>query len=1200
MVPEWTVDQENAIKARDCNLLVTAAAGSGKTAVLVERIIQLITKDKINLDSLLIVTFTHAAAGEMRERISTAILNELEKENSDKLHLRRQIQLLNRASISTIHSFCIDVVRRNFYFINVDPDFKIGDSTEMELMKVETANELFEEEYEKSSEIFLGLLEMFGNSKDDTPLQILLLDIYEFIQSKPRPLEWLHDRVEDFNMTEEEFSRSPWLMTLGQEIDMQLSGAKSLFNEASKLCEQASGPSAYYDAIQDDLQIIDALKKALSLGVEAIYVELQKVQHKRLGRVAKDTDEIMKEEVKRLREDGKKIIKELKDIFTRSPAEYLEDLHELYPYMSYLFNLTEAFTLAYQQKKMEKGLVDFNDLEHYALEILAHEEVAREYQKKFTYIFIDEYQDSNLVQESIVNYIKREDNLFMVGDVKQSIYRFRLADPSLFLEKSSSFKKTETTLNRRIDLRKNFRSRPEIINAVNYIFKHLMSYEFGEFDYDEDAFLYPGAETGKIEDPSVELRLIEKKLALTDELSDELLEINDIEVEARLASRRIKELLGQEIYDAKKGIYRNIEYRDIVILLRTSRNWAGVYLESLMSAGIPAYADINTGYFAALEVNVFINLLKLIDNKRQDIPFLSIMRSPIGGFDIQDMIKIRMQSQAHDYFGAVEEYLLKNCDDLAQRLKVFIDRLNAWKEEARFVPMDDFIWKLMMETGYYYYVASMPGGIQRQANLKLLLDRARQFQNTSIKGLYNFIDFINRLQASSGDMGAARTLGENDNVVKIMSIHKSKGLEFPVVIVGGMGKQFNFSDSRSRVLFHKDLGIGPQYVNLELRTYTDSIARIAMKNKIKIENLAEEMRVLYVACTRAQQKLILLGSVRNLEKSAKSWAESMGPFSLSRGKSYLDWVGPVVMRHPCGEKLREFAELSWNDDKILPDESLWKVEIWERARILVEDQKKEQDDRNFRENLKNLKNVESSGAKEEITNRLNWAYGYLDASRIPSKLSVTQIKKLKTAKLDNMAIQISTPIIGPVFAGEGQNGKIAGISPSEKGSIIHFVLRHIDFSRISSEKEIENQIDYMIKQELLREEEKAAVDISKILNFFNSTLGQRLLKSEKVYREVPFNLLCKAGEIFAELNGSLGADEELLVQGVIDLYFQEGNDLILLDYKSDIVHEGNRNSIINNYRIQLELYKNALERILHQKVKESYLYLLHSGEAVLI
>ncbi len=1192
----WTKEQQEAINSRGSNLLVSAAAGSGKTAVLVERIIQIILKDKIDIDRLLIVTFTNAAAGEMRERISAAIMKEMDKRTDDERYLRRQINLLNRASITTMHSFCMDIVRRHFHIIDVDPGFRIGDVTETSILKLEALEELFEEKYEKADDLFFQLVETFGGTRDDGPLQDLVLRVHSFIQSQPYPKEWLKEKVEEFNLSAEDLDDSNWVKTIKNRIGIRLKGAVDFLHNALAIAKQPDGPDVYEEAILSDLSQITELYDSLHSSTKSFYEKLNSIKHIRL-RPCREGNPELREQCKDLRNTAKDVTQDIRrNIFDTGFEEYAEDLNKLYPLMNYLYKLVIRFTEIYGIKKADRGIVDFDDLEHYALEILDDKPVAQEYRERFEYIFIDEYQDSNIVQETLIQSIKRKDNLFMVGDIKQSIYRFRLADPTLFIEKYETFGDTEDDIDRRIDLFKNFRSRGEILNGVNYIFKNIMSKELGEIDYDDKVALYQGADFEPIDNPSIEVNLIEKEIE--DDTEDELQELADIEVEARIVAGRIKQLLNERIYDTKLKKHRNLEYRDIVVLLRTTQTWAQNFLEVFVEEGIPAYADAGTGYFEAIEVSMFLNLLRVIDNKRQDIPLLSVMRSPIGGFTIEELIDIRIHDKSGTYYEAVEKYINDNDDKLKDKLVAFIEKLNEWSDEARYIKIDQFIWKLFMDTGYYYYVGAMPGGFQRQANLRILFDRAGQFEKTTIKGLFNFIKFIEKLKGGKGDMGAAKILGENDNVVRIMSVHKSKGLEFPVVIAAGMGKNFNLRDTNADLLLHKDLGLGPKFADPDLRTYRDTIAKIAMRDQIKMENLSEEMRILYVAFTRPEDRLIVVGSLKDIGRLAKKWDGTDNVHSLMNGRNYMDWIGPALIKHPDGEVLRDLADIEFDESKYEEEDSKWTVNILGRETIILEKQEKLLKGEEYKEKLMDFDREyfppnDYTEYKEKIYNRLNWEYDHKDATLIPSKLSVTDIRKLSVQEMDFIVHQIPTLVKSPKF----MEGKKA-FTAAERGTIIHFVLQYLDLNDVHSREEISEQIDFMVAKELITKEESKAVDIEKILNYFNSEIGKRMLKSDKVCRESPFVIEKSAGHVIDGL--CEGTDEKLLVQGIIDCYFEEDDGLVLVDYKSDIVFNGDISNIVARYEIQLQLYKEALERITEKNVKETYLYLFDIDRGVRI
>ncbi|RKD26555.1 DNA helicase/exodeoxyribonuclease V, subunit A [Caminicella sporogenes DSM 14501] len=1195
-MPKWTKAQEMAINIRDKNLLVSAAAGSGKTAVLVERIIRLILEEKIDINRLLIVTFTNAAAGEMRERILDAFLEQIEKGFEDEKHIRRQITLLNKSYITTLHSFCIDVVRKNFHLIDIDPSFRIGDFAETNILIQETLDELLEEEYERADENFITLVEGFGGSREDIKLQELILRVYGFIQSKPYPKKWLNECVEKFTMSKEEFEKSQWINTIKSSIRIELNGARDVITEALKLCNKINGPKEYETALLVDLGNVDSLLRSLDIGLEKFYLNISDIDYPKFKQIRGsrklEVDNLLQEQVKELRNKYKDIInKSIKEnILTKSVDEYVSELNKMYPVMKYLERLVNRFSEKYSEKKLDKGILDFNDLEHYALKVLEYEEVQRDYRNHFEYIFVDEYQDSNIVQETILNRIKRENNLFMVGDVKQSIYRFRLADPSLFIEKYETYAKEGDSLNKRIDLSQNFRTRVEILEGINFLFKNIMSKELGEIDYTEDAYLYKGLEFKKIDNPHIELNIIENKIEESGEIDEELEEMSTAEVEARFAVKKIKELIGKKTYNAKMRQYMDIDFRHIVILLRSPKNWAPIFAEVFAKEGIPLYSDDSSGYFNTLEINIFLDLLRLIDNKRQDIPLLSVMRSPIGNFTTDELIKIRLNKREGSYYSALEAYIIDNEDKLSKKIKCFIEKLDKWAYQARYFKLDEFIWKLLIETGYYHYVGAMPGGIQRQANLRVLVDRAYQFEKSAINGLFLFLRFIDKLTKSRGDMGAAKTLGENENVVRIMSVHKSKGLEFPVVICTGLGKKFNLTDTRRDVLLHRELGLGPKFIDVDKRIYGQTLPQIAIKRKMKIESLSEEMRILYVALTRAVDRLILIGSVKDLQKGYKKWSKKTSVHNLIKANSYLDWICSALFIHKDGEVLRNLGEVFDKDisfDK--NDNSRWIINLINKAEILLEENDKLETHKELKNKFKNFVLEKERKFTDMINKRFNWEYRYKNAEKIPSKLAVSDIKKVSVKNLENIAFNIPSLIKKPKFI-EGKKP----FTKAEIGTIVHFVMQHIDLNKAGDIESIRKQIDMMVVKELLTEEEAKVVDEEKIMRFFKSPLGKRILSAEKVYREVPFVLRKKASDVIEKIDDC----EEVLIQGVIDCYFEEDGKIVLIDYKTSEVFGGNINSILERYKAQIDIYKEALEKITGKVVKESYIYLFDTDEGV--
>ncbi len=1198
-MPNWTTDQQNAIDIRGKNLLVSAAAGSGKTAVLVERIIKLITEDMIDINELLIVTFTNAAAGEMRERILNAIIGKIEEGSKHEEHLRRQITLLNKSYITTLHSFCIDVVRKNFHLIDIDPTFRIGDSTEISIAMQETLDELLEEEYAKAHENFIDLVEGFGGNREDVKLNELILNIYSFIQSKPYPEKWLDEAVENFNISKDELEKSPWMDTIKNSIRIELSGSQDLINRAIKICNMINGPIEYEAALKEDLQNIDSLLKSLEKGLDNFYLNITDIKHPKLKRISgkrkDEIDEVLKEEVQSLRKKYKDGLKNsiVNKVLSKTTKEYLEEINYMYPIMKYLAYLVKGFGKKYSQNKLDRGIVDFNDLEHFALKILESEEVQKEYRNKFKHIFVDEYQDSNIVQETILNRIKREKNLFLVGDVKQSIYRFRLADPSLFIEKYETYTKEGEDINQRIDLSKNFRSRVEILEGINYLFKNIMSKHLGEIDYDESTYLYKGLDFKETYAPYLELNIIENNNEDLEDVDEELEEMSSIEMEARFVVEKIRKLVGTPTYNAKDKVERPIEYRDIVILLRSPKNWSPIFTEIFTKEGIPVYSDDSSGYFDTLEINMFLELLRLIDNKRQDKPLLSVMRSPIGRFKIEDLIKIRLAHREGSYYNAIMNYIENNDDKLSKRLHIFLYKIETWSKEARFLKLDEFIWKLLIETGYYHYVGAMPGGMQRQANLRILVDRAGQFEKSAINGLFLFLRFIDKLMNSQGDMGSAKTLGENENIVRIMSIHKSKGLEFPVVICAGLGKQFNLQDINKDVLLHKDLGLGPKYIDIDKRVYGKTLPKIAIGNKMKLESLSEELRILYVALTRAVDRLLLLGSVKDLERESKKWSRGTSLYNLTKSNSFLHWICSALMYHKDGKILRDIGQASVDESIIdFSHRSNWTINLIKKLDIVSDERDRLKDKLELKSKLESFTLEEEPRFKEIIEQRFKWSYRHMDSVKIPSKLAVSDIKRVSTKNIEKITYKIPNLVKTPRFI-EGKKP----FTKAEVGSIIHFVMQHLDLNNVASIEAIDEQIDNMVNRELLTEEEVKVVDLEKILKFFEGDIGRRMLLANKVYRETPFILKKKSSDLIYGLKDS---EEEVLVQGIIDCYFEENKELVLLDYKTGDVSETDVETIISRYKVQIEIYKEALEKIAGKKVKETYIYLFDADRAIKI
>lgn len=1186
----WTIEQEQAIYDRNSNLLVAAAAGSGKTAVLIERIAQLVIQDQQDLSRFLIVTFTNAAAAEMRERLMIALLEGMDKYPEKEDELRQQLYALHHASISTIHSFCLDVVRQYFYMVDIDPNFRIADEIEARMLRQEILEEVLEQAYMERDQYFIGAVERFASGVTDVEIAEMILRLYLFAQSQPEPEQWLARIAAGYQITAEEFENSMWVQSLRADAMMQLQGSIELIKQAMSFARLPDGPCEYLETMEQDIEQLKELQQILEQDFFSFCSALQGFSFARLKAIREAANDELKEYARDLRDQGKDIVYSLRrQIGSWDLDSCYQQLRSMAPYLMALTDLCQQFSRAYQEKKRELGILDFNDLEHFALHILADDDVAEAFRQQFDYIFVDEYQDSNLVQETLLSSISRDNNRFMVGDVKQSIYRFRQADPGLFLEKYNSFKVDENALNRRIDLNRNFRSRPEILAGVNFLFRHIMSQELGELDYDETTFLYPGLEAPEVDYEGMELVLLHTENQAGDDGDEEetvsnIEEYTNVQLEALYVAQRIKELLGTRIYDSKRGELRPVEYRDIVVLMRSTRSQASFYVEEFMAQGIPVFADTGSGYFETVELSVFINLLHLVDNRYQDVPLLSVMRSTLYAFTEEELLEIRLHSPQKPFYEAVAIYAKDKKDSIAEKISQLITDLDRWQEKAAYLSMEEFIWLVMQDTGYDIFVSAMPGGEQRQANMRILLDKARQFEQSSMKGLFHFLRYVEQIQARQEDVEMARVLGENDNVVRIMSIHKSKGLEFPIVFAVGMGRSFNRTDLNAPLLMHKKLGLGSYYYDLESRAKTPTLPRLAIRQRNKMEALAEEMRILYVVCTRAREQLILLGSSSRLSSALKRWNKPVDPYILTQAGSYLDWIIPVLLHHEDGQPLRDLFYQGMQTDLYPGTGSRWEIKIIAAEQLLKIQEEQLQAAKLEQQHLLSFQLEEPGPDHEQITQALGWSYPWKEITHLPAKLSVTELNILQQGEPEQSLLPEMNK--KPAFLQSAR-----GLSSVELGSALHLVMQHIDFT-INKTEELEAFLASMVAKELLSEEAAWSLDRDKIMAFMNSPLCSRIRRAKRVLREQPFNLLLNVNELQENI-----IDESLvLVQGMIDLFFEEEDGLVLVDYKSDRVkHAG---ALAKWYAGQLRLYGRALQEITGQVVKEAYLYSFTLQEAI--
>ena len=1208
---KWTNEQKQAIYEKGSNILVAAAAGSGKTAVLVERIINKIINEKVDIDRLLVVTFTNAAASEMRERVLKAIYKKIDENPTDE-KLQRQVTLLNKASICTIDSFCLDVVKNNFFEIDISKNFRIADKTEIEILEQDVLEELFEEKYENKDEDFLKLINTYTEYRDDTPLKDLILTIYRYIQSNPYPEKWLDEKIEMFNFQEDikqDFSKTSWGEILLKQIkEIVEDGVLQLRAEVQNL-QNSEELRKSFEFLRGNLNQLELLQANLDTWDKAytIYNSLD------FGRWTMDskikTD--LKENAQKTRGKVLDSLKNVADkVLIMDSEESFKDIINMYKILKKLEKIILEFSELFSKRKKEKNIVDFSDVEHIALKILLDEngnptEIAKKYQEKFEEIAIDEYQDSNLVQEYILTSISKGNNIFMVGDVKQSIYRFRQARPDLFLSKYKKYKlkqeKTEED-DLKIQLFKNFRSRKEVLDFSNLIFSKIMSEELGELNYTEEEYLNLGAEyenTG--EDLKTEIDIIniessdertenaeELEVEKTDEDSEndeetkeEVERKEDIEVEAQFVANRIKKLIESkfQVYDTKEKIQRDIKYKDIVVLLRSTKISAPIFEKEIIKLGMPVFSDSSSEYLESLEIQTIMNLLKIIDNPMQEIPLVATMRSIIGGFTDNELVEIRLSDKYDNFYNTILKAKTNVNEKLRIKIDEFLNKLEMWRQEQQYLSLPELIWKIYNDTGYFNYVGLMKNGELRQANLKMLFERAKQCESISFKGLYNFINYIEKIKTSSKDMDSAKIIGENDDVIRIMSIHKSKGLEFPVVILANVGKQFNLQDLNQKILLHPELGIGVKYIDYDLQIKYDTLSKRAIKNKIKIETLSEEMRVLYVALTRAKEKIIITGFIKKdkqnkmLENTEKY--DKLNLMLLQKAKSYLDWL---MLVHIYNEN--EMEEIStWNN--------YTKEEI---LSICNEENSKENENISeiILDKINNFKLEENT--EKQISELLNYKYKYIASTAIPTKTSVTEIKesllteKQNTPKDEEQEDEQLEELPKPKFL---QADEETQITNAEKGTLIHLCMQKLDIRKKEyTINDIKELVDKLVAKKNITEQEANSINLKKVLQFTKSKIWKEMCEAKTVEREKTFYINIPAKEIYKE-----NVEEKVLVQGIIDLYYiTKEDELILVDFKTDYVPNNDEKILANKYNLQLKLYKRALESATRKQVNKTFIY----------
>ena len=1217
---QWTKRQEQVITSRNRNLLVSAAAGSGKTAVLVERIIRMITEgeDPLDIDRLLVMTFSNAAAAEMRERIGSAIEERLREDGKNE-HLQMQATLVQHAQITTIHSFCLNVIRNHFNRLDIDPSFRISDEGELLLLKADVMKEMLEDFYQEGSEPFHNFIETYSGGRGDFGIEDLILQVYGFSCSNPWPGEWFRAcRRELQSQGLEDMEKTPWMRFLMQDVKLQLEELILQLQDAAEVCREENGPEAYLPMIQEDMALLERMIRAEDY--ESLAKEIGKASFGRLASIrSKTVDQEKKAYVSECRNRVKKAAGKIASLYFPDEPEYLEKaMKGTASALDELLYLAEEFSRRYHEKKLEKNIVDFNDLEHYALEILTEEKddgsgqmirvpsrEADELSRQYEEILVDEYQDSNQVQETIIKCISREKwgqpNVFMVGDVKQSIYSFRLAKPELFLEKYNTYS-TEESQYQKIELHQNFRSRASVLESVNQVFFKIMTKALGNVGYSEDTALHPGAVfqefsqegTGLSTAGPTKLLLTDTDTELLRELDEEHLDYTAKEMEARMVAEEIRKMTDKEhgmaVWDKEKGAYRPAQYRDMVILLRSVAGWGDVFLETLMNQGIPAYAESSTGYFTTREVETMLALLAVIDNPMQDIPLAAVFKSPIVGMDDPDLAHLTAlykrnlaKRQERGLYGAwknyEEMYAAGKLDEekektLWEKLCHFSHMLDGFRRQCAYMPIHELIYEIYRVTGYYDYVCAMPAGDTRRANLDMLAEKAAAYGRTSYSGLFHFIRYIQNLKKYNTDFGEASAAGENENTVRIMSIHKSKGLEFPVVFLSGAGKKFNKRDVYGKILIDGDLGIGSDWIDPKLRTKTATLKKNAIRRKMELDGLGEELRVLYVAMTRAKEKLVITAADKNLESRLEKWKQipcfhGQIPFTvLSSAGSYLDWIlmgmkdgGKILLEEiPAGSILGR--EMAVQTEKVRLKESLASFD----------------DDREY-----------DARYRKELESVFQYRYPYMEDVTLYAKMTVSELKQQGQMTDEGESQWIPTV---PAFMKEQQETERGAF----RGTAYHRALELLDFVSADSWQETKAALDQLVSDRRLTESNRKLVRSGTVWRFLDSPLGRRMRKAARegrLHKEQQFVAGMPAREI-----GLGESDELILIQGIMDAYFEDEGGLVLVDYKTDYVEKGGEAVLKERYGLQLGYYKRALEQMTGKKVSDTIIYSLTLQEEI--
>ncbi len=1192
----WTTNQQQAIDISTADTIVSAAAGSGKTAVMAERIIKKVVRGEVSIDRLLIVTFTNAAAAEIKNRLMLKIMEHLDSaaagEETDNLN--KQLALIPGAAICTIHSFCLNIIRNNFHRIGLDPGFKTADEGEAKLLKNKALEQIFDKYYENDDADFIELVNCY-TKKNDSYLLELILKLHDFALSIPDGIEYMRNVAENGTDTTECFN---YLLEKAIDLSKQ---AIAYYTKADKLCafdENLEKPKALLLDEKNSFEYI-AHSKSWDEAYRAVTNFIA-------GRLvfSKKADKEICEQIKYFRNMSKDILKKIKENYiTGDYASLCEDTEKSQVFVKKLAEITVNFDMVYSDLKRSRSLVDFSDFEHLALKLLknpdgSQSDVAVKLMDGIDEIYIDEYQDCNSVQESIFACVSKKNigkpNMFMVGDMKQSIYKFRDADPRLFKSKADSYSRydgNKTEPFNKIFLNKNFRSRKSVLNGVNSIFMQLMNEKAGELEYTSEEFLYYNEDNkcyGDINDDlnSVDVVVIDENSTVESIDDDDTEELSGIEAEAIYVANRINAMVNSNeymVYDKSEDRSRPVKYSDIVILLRSVKGYADVFNDILTASSIPVYCDVSTGYYDAPEIVFLINILKIIDNPLDDIALLSVMRHPVFGFSDNDFVDIRICGKKGYIYNAVKKYARNNNDELSERLRSFIDFINYFYKRSGFMSADRIVREIVDKTDYMSYLSFVPNAELKKANVRALFNRVYDFEQTEFKGIFNFVRYIDSLKSGKADTEAAKSFSGSENVVRIMSIHKSKGLEFPVVFLCRATKKFNFSDTADKVLMHKKYGIGVNYYDGKKRFSYPLPSKNAIKSVMHSEIISEEMRILYVALTRAREKLIITGSCQNPAKKLDSIAAMLSSagqkidasYTLNC-KSYMDWILAAVMRNKTCDMGNGYCF-----DTSVNDGSVFNTCIIPKSQLVLES-----DDASQKFDFADLEPDED--ANEDIRRIFEYRYPYEILCKTPSNVSVTELKKMDLEGDNSFDFYKKQTLAMPELCGNRKP------SAAEIGTFTHLVMEKLDFKHTESIQDVRNQISQLADRGFLKVQNTEYIKADNIVRFLNSELGRRMKSSHKtIVREFSFKYLLPA----RELNPDINTDDNVVVQGMTDAYFEENGEIVIVDYKTDRVN-GNISELKEKYSPQLKYYKTALEIALKKTVKQTYLFMLDSGDVI--